>query len=39
MLRTRPILKLSRIIHAVLEKLSFPEDVFVTVDVDAFQLL
>ena len=39
MLRTRPILKLSRAIHAVLEKLSFPEDVFVTVDVDAFQLL
>jgi primosomal protein N' (replication factor Y) (superfamily II helicase) len=39
MLRTRHILKLSRAIHAVLEKLSFPEDVFVTVDVDAFQLL
>ena len=39
MLRARAILKLSRTIHGVLEKLSFPEDVFVTVDVDAFQLM
>jgi primosomal protein N' (replication factor Y) len=39
MLRTRAILRLSRHLHAVLEKLTFPEDVFVTVDVDAYQLL
>ncbi|MEA3211672.1 MAG: hypothetical protein QOE70_4729 [Chthoniobacter sp.] len=39
MLRTRAILKLSRHLRAVLEKLTFPEDVFVTVDVDAYQLL
>lgn len=39
MLRTRSILRLSRNLRAVLDKLTFPEDVFVTVDVDAFQLL
>ncbi len=39
MLRTRGIVKLSRYIRAVLEKLTFPEDVTVTVDVDAYQLL
>ncbi|MDB6154026.1 MAG: primosomal protein [Chthoniobacteraceae bacterium] len=39
MLRTRAILKLSRALSAVLEKLTFPEDVIVTVDVDAYQLL
>ena len=39
MLRTRPILRLSRHLRAVLDKLTFPEDVFVTVDVDAYQLL
>jgi len=39
MLRTHSILRLSRHLRAVLEKLTFPEDVFVTVDVDAYQLL
>ncbi len=39
MLRTRATLKLSRHLRAVLDKLTFPEDVFVTVDVDAYQLL
>jgi primosomal protein N' (replication factor Y) len=39
MLRTRAIVKLSRYIRAVLEKLTFPEDVTVVVDVDAYQLL
>ncbi len=39
MLRTRSIQRLSRHLASVLEKLTFPEDVFVTVDVDAYQLL
>lgn len=39
MLRTRAILRLSRHLKVVLEKLTFPEDVIVTVDVDAYQLL
>ena len=39
MLRTRSIQRLSRHLHGVLEKLTFPEDVFVTVDVDAYQLM
>ncbi len=39
MLRTRAIQRLSRHLRDVLEKLTFPEDVFVTVDVDAYQLL
>ena len=39
MLRTRAILRLSRHLRGVLEKLTFPEDVIVTVDVDAYQLL
>ncbi|MCE9609078.1 MAG: primosomal protein N' [Chthoniobacter sp.] len=39
MLRTRAILRLSRHLKTVLEKLTFPEDVIVTVDVDAYQLL
>jgi primosomal protein N' (replication factor Y) len=39
MLRTRAIVRLSRHLAAVLEKLTFPEEVFVTVDVDAYQLL
>ncbi len=39
MLRTHAIQRLSRHLAAVLEKLTFPEDVFVTVDVDAYQLL
>ena len=38
MLRTRAILKLSRALHAILDKLTFPEEVIVTVDVDAYQL-
>ena len=39
MLRTKAILKLSRHLRAVLDKLPFPEDVIVTVDVDAYQLM
>jgi primosomal protein N' (replication factor Y) len=39
MLRSRGVLKLSRHVCEVLEKLTFPEDVVVTVDVDAYQLL
>ena len=39
MLRTRSIQRLSRHLRAVLDKLTFPEDVFVTVDVDVYQLL
>jgi primosomal protein N' (replication factor Y) len=38
-LRTRSVLKLSRHLREVLEKLTFPEDVIVTVDVDPYQLL
>jgi primosomal protein N' (replication factor Y) len=38
-LRSKRILNLSRHLKAVLEKLTFPEDVIVTVDVDAYQLL
>jgi len=39
MLRCRAVLRLSRHLRGVLEKLTFPEDVFVTVDVDAYHLL
>jgi primosomal protein N' (replication factor Y) len=39
MLRSRAVRRLSRHIHAVLERLTFPEDVIVTVDVDAYHLL
>lgn len=39
MLRSRAVQRLSRALHGVLEKLTFPEDVFVTVDVDAYHLL
>ncbi|MGB8169468.1 MAG: primosomal protein N' [Chthoniobacteraceae bacterium] len=39
MLRSRAVLRLSRKLAEVLEKLTFPEDVFVTVDVDAYHLL
>ena len=39
MLRTRAILCLSRHLRGVLEKLTFPKDVIVKVDVDAYQLL
>ncbi len=37
--KQRRSLKLSRHLKAVLEKLTFPEDVVVTVDVDAYQLM
>jgi primosomal protein N' (replication factor Y) len=37
--RTRAILRVSRLLREVLEKLTFHEDVAVTVDVDAYQLL
>lgn len=39
MIRTRTILKTSRWLRGVLEKLTFPEDVIVTVDVDPYHLL
>jgi len=39
MLRTHSVLKLSRALREVLAKLTFPEDVTVTVDVDAYQLM
>jgi len=39
MLRTQSILKLSRHLREVLEKLTFPEEVIVTVDVDPYQLM
>lgn len=38
-LRAVAILRLSRALRAVLDKLTLPEDVFVVVDVDAHQLL
>jgi len=38
-LRTKAIVRLSRHLKAVLAKLPFPEDVIVTVDVDAYQLM
>ena len=38
-LRTRTVQKLTRVLNEVLEKLTFPEDVTVTVDVDPYQLL
>lgn len=38
-LRTKAILRLTRHVKAVLSKLPFPEDVVVTVDVDAYQLM
>jgi primosomal protein N' (replication factor Y) len=38
-LRTRAVLKLSRALRGVLDKLTWPEDVFVVVDVDAHHLL
>jgi primosomal protein N' (replication factor Y) (superfamily II helicase) len=37
--RTRSVLRLSRDVKTVLENLTFPEDVLVTVDVDPYQLL
>jgi hypothetical protein len=39
MIRTRRITQLSKGLHEVLDKLTFPEEVLVTVDVDAYQLL
>jgi primosomal protein N' (replication factor Y) len=39
MIRTRRITRLSKGLHEVLEKLTFPEEVLVSVDVDAYQLL
>ncbi len=39
MLRTHSILKLSRVLREVLDKLTFPEDVVVTVDIDPYQLM
>ncbi len=39
MLRTKAILRLSRYVRGVLDKMTFPEDVIVTVDVDAYHLL
>jgi primosomal protein N' (replication factor Y) len=39
MLRSRSILKLSRTLRGILEKLTFPEEVIVTVDVDPYQLM
>ena len=39
MLRTKSILRLTAHVRAVLEKLTFPEEVFVSVDVDAYQLM
>ncbi len=38
-LRTRSPLRVSRHLRGVLDKLTFPDDVIVTVDVDAYQLL
>jgi len=38
-LRTRAILKLSRHLREVLDKLTFPEEVIVTVDVDPYHLM
>ncbi|MEI6714121.1 MAG: primosomal protein N' [Verrucomicrobiota bacterium] len=39
MLRSKGILRLSRYVRGILDKMTFPEDVIVTVDVDAYQLL
>jgi primosomal protein N' (replication factor Y) (superfamily II helicase) len=39
LLRTRAILRLSRTIREVMDSLSFPDEVQVSVDVDPYQLL
>jgi primosomal protein N' (replication factor Y) (superfamily II helicase) len=39
LIRGDPIMRLSRLVHETLNKLPFPEDVTVTVDVDPYQLL
>jgi primosomal protein N' (replication factor Y) len=38
-MRTKRITRLSKGLYAILEKLTFPEEVIVSVDVDAYQLL
>jgi hypothetical protein len=38
-MRSKRITRLSKGLYAVLEKLTFPEEVLVSVDVDAYQLL
>ena len=39
MLRTQRITRLSKGLYEVIEKLTFPEEVLVSVDVDAYRLL
>jgi hypothetical protein len=39
LLRGEAIVRLSRLVRETLDKLPFPEDVTVTVDVDPYQLL
>jgi primosomal protein N' (replication factor Y) len=39
LIRGEAIMRLSRLVHDTLDKLPFPEDVTVTVDVDPYQLL
>jgi len=39
LIRGEAIVRLSRLIREVLDKLPFPEDVAVAVDVDPYQLL
>jgi primosomal protein N' (replication factor Y) (superfamily II helicase) len=39
LLRTRAIVRLSRTIREVIDSLTFPDEVQVSVDVDAYQLL
>lgn len=39
MLRTKAVVRLSRSLSGVLSKLTFPEEVIVTTDIDAYQLL
>jgi hypothetical protein len=39
LIRGAEIMRLSRLVRETLDKLPFPEDVTVTVDVDPYQLL
>jgi hypothetical protein len=39
MIRSPRITRLSKALHEILEKLTFPEEVIVSVDVDPYQLL
>jgi primosomal protein N' len=39
LIRGEAIMRLSRLVRETLDKLPFPEDVAVTVDVDPYQLL